>query len=316
MRVTVAPGQWPGETLPDTLGAVDWATDHGATGVWFSEVNGFDAAGLAALAAHRAPGVEVTLGPIVAGVRSAAQTAMAAATIGAVSEVAPRIALGAGNRRIVADWHGRDADTPARTMTDHIAALRQALAGDRTAVPGSSGFRLISPPPPTTIAVAALGPKMLEVAGTHADTLVLNLVPPAAVPSLLSVVASAAEKAGRRPPNTAVWMIVGAVEHSGPRVASFLRPYVTAEGYAPVLAAAGIATPLDPDAALATLTGLGPPEVAAERAARYLANGVDEIVAVGSPTDPDAARTVAALCAMVERTAPTKLTTHDREGTP
>lgn len=296
MRLTVAPGQWPGDDLATVLTAADIASEADAEGVWFSEVNGYDATALAALAARRQPSLEVTIGPVAAGVRSPAQMAMAAATVAAVSEVAPRVVVGAGNRHIVNDWHGREAGDPAGQVRDHVIALRQALSGDRTDGPTSKGFRLVvKPPDDVLVGVAALSPRMLAVAGAYADSVVLNLVPPHGVAKLRTAVLDRAKASGRTPPRVIAWMIVGNPELSGPRITSFLRPYLTAEGYAPVLAAAGVTGPIDPDVALAVLTGLGPPSVAVDRALAYIHAGVDEVVLVGSAQDPGFGQVTAAV---------------------
>ncbi len=297
MRITVAPGQWPGDDLEHVLAAADIAQEAGAAGVWFSEVNGFDAIALAALAGHRHRSIEITIGPIVAGVRSPAQMAMAVATLGRLSQVPPRTVIGAGNRRIVDDWHGRGSSDPAGRVEAHVHELRRILSGEATDSSTSRGFRLaVDRPRGVPVGVAALGPRMLSVAGAHADCVVLNLVPPGGVGQLSTTVLDAARAFGRPTPPVIVWMVVGDKDLSGPRITSFLRPYLAAEGYASVLAAAGVERPFDSDVALQLLTGIGPRAVAIERVRAYAEVGVDEVVLVGSSQDPGFAKVTAAVC--------------------
>jgi alkanesulfonate monooxygenase SsuD/methylene tetrahydromethanopterin reductase-like flavin-dependent oxidoreductase (luciferase family) len=184
-------------------------------------------------------------------------------------------------------------------MVDHIAALRAALAGRRTAGPASDGFRLVvEPPTEATVAVAALGPRMLDVAGGHADAVVANLLPPSATGALVARVAEAAAAKGRPSPKVAAWMIVGDLEVSGPRVTRLLRPYLSAAGYAGVLADAGVTQESPPREVLRLISGLGPPEAAVQRAQEYMLAGVEEIVAVVSARDATAARSIAALASI------------------
>lgn len=292
MRITVAPGQWPGDRLDNVLAAVRIAAGAGADGVWVSEVNGYDAVGLAVLAAAAEPDLQVTIGPIAAAVRSPAQTAMAAATVAAVSNRPVRLALGAANPTIVGSWHGRPADRLATRVADHVQALRPALVGGRTAGRASCGFRLsVDPPAAVTVMVAALGSRMLAVAGTYGDAVVLNLVPPDWVPAMRHRVTEAAARAGRPVPAVAVWTPVGDPAASGARVARFLRPYAVAPGYAEILRAC-VPDRLDPRTgqpgpeALGILTSMGSPEHAASRVAAFAEAGADEVTAVVSTGDP------------------------------
>lgn len=302
MRVTVAPGQWPGDDLEAVLAAVDLAGRVGADGVWLSEVNGYDAVALAVLAAARHPDLRITLGPLAAAVRSPAQTAMAAATVAALSRKPVRVALGAANRQIVGAWHGRRTTDLASQVGDHAAALRQALAGGRTGSTASRDFKLaVRPPPYASIAVAALGPCMLDIAGRMADTAVLNLVPPDLVPAMAERIAAAAAAVGRDEPGLAVWTVVGDPATTGRRVQRFLQPYTRAAGYAAVLASAGVGPDASAERRLQVLTSLGPPDRAVQRLAAYAEAGVGELTAVLSSQDHAAEEVVRALVESASR---------------
>src|SRR5262249_45791384 len=58
-------------------------------------------------------------------------------------------------------------------------------------------FRLIAPPAPVRIVLAALGPEMLELAGEIADGVVLNWIPPEAVPASIAHLQAGARPGGR-----------------------------------------------------------------------------------------------------------------------
>jgi 5,10-methylenetetrahydromethanopterin reductase len=58
-------------------------------------------------------------------------------------------------------------------------------------------FRLAAPAAPVRIVLAALGPEMLELAGEIADGVVLNWIPPQAVPASIVHLQTGAQRAGR-----------------------------------------------------------------------------------------------------------------------
>jgi alkanesulfonate monooxygenase SsuD/methylene tetrahydromethanopterin reductase-like flavin-dependent oxidoreductase (luciferase family) len=90
-------------------------------------------------------------------------------------------------------------------------------AGERVNFEGTfyrvKNFRLTAPAAPVRIVLAALGPEMLELAGEIADGVVLNWIPPEAVPASIAHLEAGAKKAGRT--------------LEGFEIASFIRTCVT-----------------------------------------------------------------------------------------
>src|SRR5438105_9915829 len=76
-------------------------------------------------------------------------------------------------------------------------------AGERVNFEGKyyrlKNFKLMAPPPaqPPKIVLAALGPEMLELAGEIADGVLLNWIPPEAVPASIAHLEAGARRAGR-----------------------------------------------------------------------------------------------------------------------
>ena len=97
--------------------------------------------------------------------------------------------------------------------------MRKVAAGERVNVEGKfyrmKNFRLTAPLPKTPVRVylAALGPEMLELAGEIADGVLLNWIPPEAVPASLAHLQAGARRAGRTLENF--------------EIASFIRTCVT-----------------------------------------------------------------------------------------
>lgn len=165
----------------------------GYTSFWTAETAGNDAFTPLALAAGILPQAE--LGTAIASVftRGPALLAMTAA---ALAEAAPgRFALGIGTSApvIVDRWNNIRFDRPFSRVRDTLRFLRSALAGERVSTAYDTfrvdGFRLERPPavaPP--ILIAALGPRMLGLAGAEADGVVLTWLSAGDVRSVLGVV--------------------------------------------------------------------------------------------------------------------------------
>jgi alkanesulfonate monooxygenase SsuD/methylene tetrahydromethanopterin reductase-like flavin-dependent oxidoreductase (luciferase family) len=100
-----------------------------------------------------------------------------------------------------------------------VEIVRKVASGERVAHEGKhyrgEGLPLTSPPPkaPVRVYLAALGPEMLELAGEIADGVLLNWIPPEAVPASISHLETGARRAGRT--------------LEGFEIASFVRTCVT-----------------------------------------------------------------------------------------
>lgn len=167
--------------------------------------NGPDVLTLFAATAHRATRLEV--GPAIVSAHGRHPVALASQALTTHDALRGRLTLGIGvsHQRIVEDFLGLDYSHPARFMSEYLEVLLPLLRGEKADVAGSlvrTSFRLdLAPQPPPSVFIAAVGPKMLEVAGTLSDgaatwmvglrTLAEHTVP---------LVRAAAERAGRPEP--------------------------------------------------------------------------------------------------------------------
>lgn len=191
-----------GGTIRDQAELAQWAEERGFEDVWTAEITDPDAFVVLSAVALATTRIRLGTAIIPLGVRSAPHLAAAAAS---VAELAPsRFALGVGvsSKAIIEDWNGVPYDRPLVRARESIEVLRMVLRGERTKYSGtqvrSNGFKLRRPPaaaPP--VLLAALGPKMLELAGELADGVYLNFVPSEALPHVLDSVRAGMERAGR-----------------------------------------------------------------------------------------------------------------------
>ncbi len=153
--------------------------DLGYTDLWSSEANGTDAFVPLAVAAERAPTLQLGTAVVPAYTRGPGLIAMSAATM---AEVAPgrfTLGIGSSSQVIVEQWNDIAFEDPYRKVRDMVRFLKLALAGEKVDAAFDTftvrGFRLARPvenPPP--ILVGALRPGMLHLAAREADGAIIN----------------------------------------------------------------------------------------------------------------------------------------------
>ena len=178
------------------------AESLGYTDGWTPEVAGSD--GFVPIGVAAAVTTHMRLGTAIANVftRGPALLAMTAAT---AAEAAPGrfcLGVGVGSHAIVESWNGLELKRPMQRLRETIVFLRATLAGEKASNEslGVGGFRLtrtFTAAPP--IFVAALREKMLSLAGTLGDGILINFLSPSDVTKVVSVASRAAEDAGRDP---------------------------------------------------------------------------------------------------------------------
>ncbi len=178
------------------------AEGWGYTDAWTAEADGADAFVPAALAL--AWSERMRAGTAIANVfaRGPALTAMSAAT---VAEAAPGrfcLGIGASSPAIVERWNGVPWRQPLARTREVLSFLRAAFAGEKVTneALGVRGYRLgrrFAEPPP--VFVAALRRKMLELAGSAADGVIINWLSPEDASKAVGVARGAAQAAGRDP---------------------------------------------------------------------------------------------------------------------
>jgi 5,10-methylenetetrahydromethanopterin reductase len=197
----------------------------GFASLWTNEASGRDALLLCQAWAAVTTRLEVGVGVAPIWTRTPAQLAMAAATLQEVCGGRFLLGLGVSHPATVGPWHGVEVRRPLTASRELLTLLAAIEAGERTchpgAVLGSERFRLaITPRPPVTRRyLAAMGPRMLELAGTHADGVLLNWAGPAAVAEAAERVRGAAAAAGRDPASIEVAAYVRVAVHRDPAAA-------------------------------------------------------------------------------------------------
>jgi probable F420-dependent oxidoreductase len=175
----------------------------GYDSIWIPEIISADAfvlmTAMAGVTTHLRLGTGIV--PILT--RTPSLMAMTAASIAQLAPGRVRIGLGVSTPNIIQNWHGIPYDRPLSRLREYVTIIRQALAGERVTradnVYPLQNFRLgvATPQPPIPIYVAALNPRMLQLAGEVADGVLLNWIPEEHVPWALEHLKTGASKMGR-----------------------------------------------------------------------------------------------------------------------
>jgi probable F420-dependent oxidoreductase len=167
-------------SLRDHRPLLDRLIDSGYGEVWTGEVSANDGFSPLALWSGWYDQLSVTCAVTSVFTRGPGVLAMTAASMAEVAPGRCRFGIGAGSDVIVANWNGIPFERPYQKVADTLRFLRQTLSGERAddypTVHGK-GFVLARPVPvPPRLIVAALGPRMQELAAAEADGVCLNFL--------------------------------------------------------------------------------------------------------------------------------------------
>ncbi len=211
MKLGVHIGYWAdGFDASEQLRLAQEAERIGYDSAWVAEAYGSDAASMLAWLAAGTTTIRLGSAVFQMPARSAAMTAMTAATIDQLSGGRMLLGLGASGPQVAEGWHGqRFAGQLARTR-DYVAVVRMALARERVTIDGEA-LQLPLPDGPgralkltigpvqerIPILLAAIGPNNTRLAGEIADGWIPTLAAPEHVVQLRGVLEDGARAAGR-----------------------------------------------------------------------------------------------------------------------
>jgi F420-dependent oxidoreductase-like protein len=184
-----------------------WADDAGLASVWVPQIpDEFDALTAAALVGAATARIEI--GTAVVPIQPSHPIALARQALSVQAVCVGRLSLGLGvsHHWIIDEMLGLPYEQPAATLRAYLDVLDQALAGPGTVDVENERFSVHNPLDvtdlaPTPILVAALGPKMLQLAGERTDGTILWMADEKAIATHVAPqILRAAEQSGRRAP--------------------------------------------------------------------------------------------------------------------
>ncbi len=190
------------------------AETRGYRTAWVGEASGAEAIVLSTLIATHTTTLGIANGVIPVQTRTPIVYGQAAATLGHLAPGRFALGLGLSSEIIVGQWHGVPFAPSIQQMREAVQIIRTAASGERVNFDGKfyrlKNFRLAIPAasPAPRIYLAALGPRMCELAGEVADGVLLNWLPPSAMPASVAHVEAGAKRAGRSLPDIDVAVYV------------------------------------------------------------------------------------------------------------
>lgn len=228
---------------------------RGLTDQWSSQTFGPDTLTVLALVGREVPGANLGTAVVPIQPRHPAMLAAQARTVQAA--IGGRLSLGVGlsHQAVVEGLWGLPFDRPAAYMAEYLSALAPMLRGEPVEVrgervtsvwPGAVGPRDAAAP---SLLVAALGPKMLELAGRLTDGTVLWMTGPKTVASHIAPTINAAAAAAGRPAPRVVCGLPVCVSAdpaaTRAKINEELAIYPTLPSYAAMMAREGATTAAD-----------------------------------------------------------------------
>ncbi|MGR9092422.1 MAG: LLM class flavin-dependent oxidoreductase [Gammaproteobacteria bacterium] len=196
---------WPVPGLDAGFERALWAETAGYDDIWLADAEALpDPITLAAAIGVATTSIRLCTG--IVPVFNRPPPLLATAVVAAEAQAPGRFALGLGasTQNMIERWYGLPFGRPLTRIRETVALLRQIFNGEKTAFEGqtlsSRGFQLKTlPSAPVPINLAAIGPKMLQLAGEIADGVMLNdFTPPDRLEWALAQLDIGAKRAGRR----------------------------------------------------------------------------------------------------------------------
>jgi F420-dependent oxidoreductase-like protein len=211
MKLGVHIGYWGlGLTSLDQLEIVQESEKLGYDSVWTAEAYGSDAATVLGWLAGQTSKIRLGSGIFQMPGRSAAMTAMTAATIDQLSGGRMILGIGSSGPQVAEGWHGQRFARQLQRTREYVAVVRMALARERVEFHGQTldlplpdgpgkALKLTISPVQDRIPVylAAIGPKNTALAGEIADGWIPTLFSPEHVSELRPLLQEGAERSGR-----------------------------------------------------------------------------------------------------------------------
>jgi F420-dependent oxidoreductase-like protein len=211
MKLGVHIGYWGlGLTAQQQLEIVQEAERLGYDSVWTAEAYGSDAATVLAWLAAGTSTIGLGSAIFQIPARSAAMTAMTAATLDQLSGGRMRVGIGASGPQVAEGWHGQRYGRMLQRTREYVAVVRMAFARERVEFHGETlelplpdgpgkALKLTIAPVQERIPIylAAIGPKNTALAGEIADGWIPTLFAPEHVAEFRTHLEEGAARAGR-----------------------------------------------------------------------------------------------------------------------
>ena len=254
MRIGIMAGATGGEgTIEGLIARAKDVEARGFDSLWVANIFGLDAIGALAVVGHETAKVELGTAVVPTYPRHPVAIAQQSLTTQAASGGRFTLGIGLSHKIVIEDMLGFSYAKPAYHMREYLEVLTPLLRGEPAKFEGehyrvNAGLQ-VPGAAPVPLLVAALGDRMLELAGRYTDGTILWMTGPGTVEDHIGPkLRSAAEAAGRPEPRiVAGFPIALTNEPDAARewVGQNLAMYGTLPSYRAMLDKEGVAGPAD-----------------------------------------------------------------------
>ena len=191
------------QNLQDTIELVQWAEENGFHDGWFADPGAPDGMTLAAAISPYVQKLRLGMAIVPVYTRSPTVLAASADVIGQALPGRFVLGLGSSSEAIMQNFNGIRMEKPLTRVKETAIILKHILAGEKTSFTDmdtlySRGYSQEASEPMIPVYIAALRPRMIEMAAEFGDGVIFNLWPQSALPKMLEHVQTGAARAGKR----------------------------------------------------------------------------------------------------------------------
>jgi F420-dependent oxidoreductase-like protein len=253
VRIGIFRGDVANGPMSAITDAARQAADDGFATFWLPQIFGFDALTALAVVGHDVPRIELGTAVVPTFPRHPVVLGQQALTTQAATDGRLALGIGLSHQVVIEGMYGYSFKHPVRHMREYLEILLPLVRGESASfegetVSGHVGLD-VQGATPFPVLLAALGPRMLELAGSVADGTVTWMTGPATIEShVVPHITAAATKAGRPAPRIVVGLPVCVTDDVGAareRAARIFQMYNSLPSYRAMLDKEGAAGPAD-----------------------------------------------------------------------
>jgi len=254
MRIGIFAGHTANGPIESAVDEARGAADAGFATFWLPQVFGMDALTALAVVGREVPVIELGTAVVPTFPRHPVVLAQQALTIQSITHGRLALGIGLSHQLVIEGMFGLSFESPLRHMREYLDVLLPLLRDGNVSfagetITGRAAIDVRDVPAPPPVLLAALGPKMLELAGSVADGTVTWMTGPATLTSHVTpTITQAAQRAGRPAPRVGVGLPVCVTDDVGAareRAAKLFEIYGTLPSYRAMLDREGAEGPAD-----------------------------------------------------------------------
>jgi F420-dependent oxidoreductase-like protein len=209
MRIGIFGGDTAARSIDSTIAAAREARDQGFISFWLPQIFGAEALTTLAIVGREVPDIYLGTAVVPTYPRHPMVLAQQSLTVQQLTGNRFMLGIGLSHQVVIEGMYGMSFEKPARHMKEYLSVLLPLLNKESVSYEGSTltfrGAIDVADATAPPVLLAALAPRMLELAGRVADGTITWMTGPATLESyVIPSISTAAEKAGKRPPAVAV----------------------------------------------------------------------------------------------------------------